>query len=158
MPTYVSILHIPQTIWVWRATVEWYWQGKQKNLEKHLSQCHFVHHKSHTDWPGLEPGLTIWAMARPTVCYRQTFVPTFYRCIQDDICWDSLEIKYRVWRPAATPQLHKVLSTISFQIFERYPNLIRRTTAVYFWRNITADLHLHNYWLLHFLMTLMPLQ
>jgi hypothetical protein len=24
MPTYVSILRIPQTIWVWRATVEWY--------------------------------------------------------------------------------------------------------------------------------------
>jgi hypothetical protein len=28
MPTYVSILRIPQMIWVWRATVEWYWQGK----------------------------------------------------------------------------------------------------------------------------------
>jgi hypothetical protein len=28
MPTDASILHIPQMIWVWRATVEWYWQGK----------------------------------------------------------------------------------------------------------------------------------
>jgi hypothetical protein len=32
MPTYVSILRIPQMIWVWSATVEWYWQGKTEEL------------------------------------------------------------------------------------------------------------------------------
>jgi hypothetical protein len=30
--------------------------GKLKQLEKKLSQCHFVHHKYHTDRPALEPG------------------------------------------------------------------------------------------------------
>jgi hypothetical protein len=29
---YVTILRILQTIWVWRATVEWYWQGKTEGL------------------------------------------------------------------------------------------------------------------------------
>jgi hypothetical protein len=32
MPTYVSILRIPQMIWVWRATVEWCRQGKTEEL------------------------------------------------------------------------------------------------------------------------------
>jgi hypothetical protein len=39
--------HPPGDIWVWRATVERYWQGKPKNSENNLSQCHFAHHKSY---------------------------------------------------------------------------------------------------------------
>jgi hypothetical protein len=31
--------------------------GKPKYSGRNLSQCHCVHHKSHTNWPGIEPGL-----------------------------------------------------------------------------------------------------
>jgi hypothetical protein len=58
MPTYVSILRIPQIIWVCRATVEWYIdRRKPKNSEKNLSQCYSVHHKSHINDRGANPGL-----------------------------------------------------------------------------------------------------
>jgi hypothetical protein len=36
------------------------YRGKPKYSGKTLSQCHFVHHKSHMDWPGIEPGPPRW--------------------------------------------------------------------------------------------------
>jgi len=35
-------------------------RGKEKNSEKTLSQCQYVHHISHIDWPGGEPGPPRW--------------------------------------------------------------------------------------------------
>jgi len=32
-------------------------KGKLKYLEENVSQCDFVQHKSHMDWPGIKPRL-----------------------------------------------------------------------------------------------------
>jgi len=35
-------------------------RGELKFCKKILSQCHFVQHKSHMNWPGIKPGLLWW--------------------------------------------------------------------------------------------------
>jgi hypothetical protein len=49
------LLFISQTIY--ECGYSWWndiGRGKLKNSGKYLSQCHFVHQKSHMDWPGRE--------------------------------------------------------------------------------------------------------
>jgi hypothetical protein len=75
MPTYVSILRVPQMIWVWRATVEWYWQGKteepgEKPVPVPLCPPQMPHGltQARTRASAVRGRLlTTWAMARPTI-------------------------------------------------------------------------------------------
>jgi len=41
------------------ALVKWYWQGKTEVMGEKLSQWHFVKHKSHVEWPGIEPNKSV---------------------------------------------------------------------------------------------------
>jgi hypothetical protein len=87
MPTYVSILRIPQMIWVWRATMEWYWQGKTEELgEKPVPVPLCPSQISH----GLTRArirasavrgrrLTTWDMARPYWLLLNLVVSLVYR-------------------------------------------------------------------------------
>jgi hypothetical protein len=34
--------------------------SRKPKYSKNLSQCHFIHLKSHMDWPGIEPGPARW--------------------------------------------------------------------------------------------------
>ena len=93
--------------WYWqgeteyRVLVEWYWRGNRKYWERNLSQCHFVHHKSHMDWTGTEYG---WEdcdgtpeLTRPisvTIQYSNP-VPTSQRAHSVSIMRAKLLILYR---------------------------------------------------------------
>jgi hypothetical protein len=54
------VVHAVGDIWVCEPLWNDIDGRKLKNLVKNLSQCHFVHHKSHTYWPRHEPGLLLW--------------------------------------------------------------------------------------------------
>jgi hypothetical protein len=50
-------------------------RGKPKYSYKNLSQCHFIHHKSHMDWTGIESPPPRWeTMVRPLNTQLPTFV------------------------------------------------------------------------------------
>jgi hypothetical protein len=48
----MNVVHPPHD----KTSLDPWWndndRGKQKKSRKNLSQCHFVHHKLHKDWPG----------------------------------------------------------------------------------------------------------
>jgi hypothetical protein len=68
------IVHPPGDIWVWRTTVEWYWQGKIEDVREKpipVSLCplqipHGLNRARTRDLAVRGRRLTAWAMARPT--------------------------------------------------------------------------------------------
>jgi hypothetical protein len=43
-----------------KQSVEWEWTGETEVLGENLSQWHFIHHKFHMTWPGLELKSPMW--------------------------------------------------------------------------------------------------
>jgi hypothetical protein len=50
------------------AMVEWYICRGNRSTRRKPGQCHFVHHKSHMNWPGREPGPPRWEINNTDNC------------------------------------------------------------------------------------------
>jgi hypothetical protein len=64
-------------------------RGKPKYSGKNLSQYHFVHQKSHMDWPGIEPGPPRWEACFRITCqvkFRILCNSVFYINYEQDCC------------------------------------------------------------------------
>jgi hypothetical protein len=79
-PSTNQLYFIPQMIWVWRATVEWYWQGEIRRIRRKLvpvpfcpSQIpHGLIRLRTRDSAVRRRRLTAWAIARP--CWQFLYV------------------------------------------------------------------------------------
>jgi len=73
--------YIAWVVGEWMGMEHW-WngtdRGKLKYWDRNLSQCHRVHHKCHTDWPGIESGLPRLKLAtsRPYLTDSRVHRPT----------------------------------------------------------------------------------
>jgi hypothetical protein len=50
-----------------KQSVEWELAGETEVHGDNLVQHHFVHHKSHMTWPGIEPGPPRWEAGKKGV-------------------------------------------------------------------------------------------
>jgi hypothetical protein len=77
------------------ASVEWIWQVKTKYSGKNLYQRQLVHHKSHMDWPGIEPGPPYNITFRHKL--KETIFWGVYIAVWNIWFWEDLKLFIIFW-------------------------------------------------------------
>jgi hypothetical protein len=80
--TTAGLLYQPQMMVIVDQFVEWRLAGETEVVGENLPYYHFVHHKSHMTWPGLEPGPPQWKRATNRLRYGTALDATIVlKCI-----------------------------------------------------------------------------
>jgi hypothetical protein len=107
----VSIVHSTDNIWAWKPGGIILKGKKERNLKINLSECHFIHLKSHKNWPGASVvrgrWLTTWAMAQ-TQCVHNCLVLTRHWSYSS-ACVSGETTHFRWWLWCIGIQCHVVL-------------------------------------------------
>jgi hypothetical protein len=92
-------------------SLEWELAGQTEVFGENLLQCHFVHHKSHMTWPGLEPGPSRWKAGDYAPELRHGLLESYFVFV--------LFRKLEAWCPK--PNLSRALQDgKSFSVFLRW--------------------------------------
>ena len=60
--------------------------GNPKYSRNNLSQYHFVHHKSHMDWPEIEPGPPRWEPATNCLSHGTAYFQLYFPMLWNILC------------------------------------------------------------------------
>jgi hypothetical protein len=102
-----------------KQLMEWELTEETQILRGNLPQCHFVHHKSHISWPGIEPGPQRWKTDNEWYCIKCWSRVKFGKIIASD---ESRGIWKEVVLPIFEQSLEETVNYINVRMI--CPSLI----------------------------------
>jgi hypothetical protein len=120
------IVHPTDDIWVWRATVKLYRQGKTEERREILSQCYYAHHKYHMD-TGANPGLCGERTApnslshATTYAYGTAMVCHLHHLYSANLQYQKIPLSWRVANQAGLSPFFCLLSALKSRQWVSHP-------------------------------------